>query len=112
MNKTLNFGYSQLGKFYLIKLNCKISIEDAEKLTEMYPEIWISQTRNGIRIEGCINMVDPLTKFATYERFDGFKNYLAFLMNNYKINKLIDKSQKILKLRNIEPKLETEIIEI
>ena len=83
MNHQLKYGYSQLGTNILVKINCKMSNQQAVELEKKFPEICIWQTRNGYRIEGAFN-----TK-----------------QNNvyvYEINKLIDKNQALLKQGNLK----------
>ena len=100
MNHQLKFGYSQLGYNILVKLNCKLSSADAVSLEKEYPEICIMQTRNGYRIEGSFNTKKD--NFYCYKKFEDFKLTLALKLNDYKINKLIDKSQALLNQANLE----------
>jgi hypothetical protein len=100
MNHQLKFGYSQLGYNILVKLNCKLSSADAVSLEKEYPEICIMQSRNGYRIEGCFNTKKD--NFYCYKKFEDFKLTLALKLNDYKINKLIDKSQSLLNQANFE----------
>ena len=100
MNHQLKFGYSQLGYNILVKLNCKLSSADAVSLEKEYPEISICQTRNGYRIEGSFNTKKD--NFYCYKKFEDFKLTLALKLNDFKINKLIDKSQSLLNQANFE----------
>jgi len=100
MNHQLKFGYSQLGYNILVKINCKISSADAVSLEKEFPEICICQTRNGYRIEGSFNTKKD--NFYCYTKFEDFKLSLALKLNDYKINKLIDKSQALLNQENMK----------
>ena len=100
MNHQLKFGYSQLGYNILVKLNCKLSSADAVSLEKEYPEISICQTRNGYRLEG--SFYTKKDNFYCYKKFEDFKLTLALKLNDYKINKLIDKSQSLLNQANFE----------
>jgi hypothetical protein len=100
MNHQLKFGYSQLGHNILVKINCKISSADAVNLEKEYPEICTMQTRNGYRIEGSFNT--KINNVFAYQNFDNFKLSLALKMNDFKINKLIDKSQALLNQENMK----------
>ncbi len=100
MNHQLKFGYSQLGYNILVKINCKISSADAVNLEKEYPEICTMQSRNGYRIEGCFNTKKD--NFYCYKKFEDFKLSLALKMNDFKINKLIDKSQALLNQENMK----------
>jgi len=100
MNHQLKFGYSQLGYNILVKINCKISSADAVNLEKEYPEICVMHTRNGYRIEGSFNT--KINNVYVYQNFDNFKLSLALKMNDFKINKLIDKSQALLNQGNLE----------
>lgn len=100
MNHQLKFGYSQLGYNILVKLNCKLSSADAASLEKEYPEISICQTKNGYRIEGCFNT--KLDNIYVYDKFENFKLSLALNLNDFKINKLIDKNQILLNQGNLE----------
>jgi len=100
MNHQLKFGYSQLGYNILVKLNCKLSSADAVSLEKQYPEISICQTRNGYRLEG--SFYTKKDNFICYAKLEDFKLSLALKLNDYKINKLIDKSQSLLNQANFE----------
>jgi len=100
MNHQLKFGYSQLGTNILVKINCKISREQAIELEKKFPEICMWQTRNGYRIEGCFNTKKD--NFYCYKKFEDFKLSLALNLNDFKINKLIDKNQVLLNQGNLE----------
>ena len=100
MNHQLKFGYSQLGYNILVKLNCKLSSADAVSLEKEYPEISICQTRNGYRIEGSFNTRQK--NIYVYKKLEDFQLSLALKLNDYKINKLIDKSQSLLNQANFE----------
>lgn len=100
MNHQLKFGYSQLGYNVLVKINCKISSADAANLEKEYPEVCIMQTRNGYRIEGSFNIKQ--NNVYVYDKFEYFKLSLALKMNDFKINKLIDKSQALLNQENMK----------
>jgi hypothetical protein len=100
MNHQLKFGYSQLGYNILVKINCKISSADAVNLEKEYPEICTMQSRNGYRIEGSFNTKKG--NFYCYKKFEDFKLTLALKMNDFKINKLIDKSQALLNQENMK----------
>ena len=104
MNHQLKFGYSQLGFNILVKINCKLSPADATSLEKEYPEICICQTRNGYRIEGsfCIRQ----NNVYVYTKLEDFKLSLALRLNDYKINKLIDKSQALLYQENMKLSVE------
>jgi hypothetical protein len=104
MNHQLRFGYSQLGYNILVKLNCKISSADAVSLEKEYPEISICQTRNGYRLEGSFNTRKD--NFYVYTKVEDFKLSLALRLNDYKINKLIDKSQALLNQENMKLSVE------
>ena len=100
MNHQLKFGYSQLGYNILVKLNCKISSTDATSLEKEFPEICICQTRNGYRIEG--SFCTKQNNVYVYTKLEDFKLSLALKLNDYKINKLIDKNQSLLNQANFE----------
>ena len=100
MNHQLKFGYSQLGYNILVKLNCKLSSEDAASLEKDYPEISICQTRNGYRIEGSFNIRQ--NNVYVYTKLEDFRLNLALRLNDFKINKLIDKSQALLNQENMK----------
>jgi hypothetical protein len=100
MNHQLKFGYSQLGYNILVKINCKISSADAASLEKDYPEVSVCQTRNGYRIEGSFNT--KINNVFAFQNFDNFKLSLALKMNDFKINKLIDKSQALLNQENMK----------
>ena len=100
MNHQLKYGYSQLGCNILVKINCKMSREQAIELEKKFPEICIWQTRNGYRIEGSFNT--KINNVFAYQNFDNFKLSLALKMNDFKINKLIDKSQALLNQENMK----------
>jgi len=100
MNHQLKFGYSQLGFNILVKLNCKLSPADATSLEKEYNEICIMQTRNGYRIEG--SFCTRQNNVYVYTKLEDFKLSLALRLNDYKINKLIDKSQALLNQGNLE----------
>lgn len=100
MNHQLKFGYSQLGHNILVKINCKISSADAVNLEKEYPEVSVCQTRNGYRIEGSFNTRKD--NFYVYTKFEDFKLSLALKINDFKINKLIDKSQALLNQENMK----------
>ena len=104
MNHQLKFGYSQLGYSILVKINCKMSNEQANELEKEFPEICIWQTKNGYRIEGCFNTKKD--NFYCYQKFENFKLTLALKLNDFKINKLIDKSQALLNLENMKLSVE------
>jgi hypothetical protein len=99
MNHQLKFGYSQLGFNILVKINCKLSAADATSLEKDYPEIAICQTRNGYRIEGSFNTKE--NNIYVYKKFEDFKLSLALKLNDYKINKLINKNQQLLNQENL-----------
>ena len=104
MNHQLKFGYSQLGYNILVKLNCKLSSEDATSLEKEYPEICICQTRNGYRIEGSFNTKQ--NNVYVYTKLEDFRLSLALKLNDYKINKLIDKNQALLNQGNMKLSVE------
>ena len=104
MNHQLKFGYSQLGYNILVKINCKLLSADAVSLEKEYPEISICQTRNGYRLEGSFNTRKD--NFYVYTKFEDFKLSLALRLNDYKINKLIDKSQALLNQENMKLSVE------
>jgi hypothetical protein len=104
MNHQLKFGYSQLGYNILVKLNCKLSPADATSLEKEYPEICICQTRNGYRIEGAFNTKQD--NLYVYTKLEDFKLSLALKLNDYKINKLIDKNQALLNQGNMKLSVE------
>ena len=94
MNHQLKYGYSQLGTNILVKINCKMSNQQAVELEKKFPEICIWQTRNGYRIEGSFNTRQ--NNIYVYKKLEDFQLSLALKLNDYKINKLIDKSQSFL----------------
>lgn len=100
MNHQLKFGYSQLGYNILVKLNCKLSSADAASLEKEYPEICIRQTRNGYRIEGAFNTKQ--NNVYVYKKLEDFQLSLALKLNDYKINKIIDKNQSLLNQENMK----------
>lgn len=100
MNYQLKFGYSQLGYNILVKLNCKLSSADAASLEKEYPEICIRQTRNGYRIEGSFNTRQ--NNIYVFKKLEDFKLSLALNLNDFKINKLIDKNQILLNQGNLK----------
>ena len=100
MNHQLKFGYSQLGTNILVKINCKISREQAIELEKKFPEVCMWQTRNGYRIEGSFNTRE--NNRYVYDKFKDFKLSLALNLNDFKINKLIDKNQVLLNQGNLE----------
>ena len=104
MNHQLKFGYSQLGYNILVKLNCKLSPADATSLEKEYPEICICQTRNGYRIEGSFNTKQ--NNVYVYTKLEDFKLSLALKLNDFKINKLIDKNQALLNQGNMKLSVE------
>ena len=100
MNHQLKYGYSQLGTNILVKINCKMSNQQAVELEKKFPEICIWQTRNGYRIEGAFNTKQ--NNVYVYDKFEDFKLSLALNLNDFKINKLIDKNQTLLNQGNLE----------
>ena len=100
MNHQLKYGYSQLGTNILVKINCKMSNQQAIELEKKFPEICIMQTRNGYRIEGSFNTKQ--NNVYVYTKFEDFKLSLALNLNDFKINKLIDANQALLKQGNLE----------
>ena len=100
MNHQLKYGYSQLGTNILVKINCKMSNQQAVELEKKFPEICIWQTRNGYRIEGSFNTRQ--NNIYVYKKLEDFQLSLALKLNDYKINKLIDKSQSLLNQANFE----------
>ena len=100
MNHQLKYGYSQLGTNILVKINCKMSNQQAIELEKKFPEIGIMQTRNGYRIEGAFNTKQ--NNVYVYTKFEDFKLTLALNLNDFKINKLIDANQALLKQGNLE----------
>ena len=100
MNHQLKFGYSQLGYNILVKINCKMSNQQAIELEKKFPEICIMQTRNGYRIEGSFNTKQ--NNVYVYTKFEDFKLTLALNLNDFKINKLIDANQALLKQGNLK----------
>jgi len=100
MNHQLKYGYSQLGTNILVKINCKMSNQQAIELEKKFPEICIMQTRNGYRIEGSFNTKQ--NNVYVYTKFEDFKLTLALNLNDFKINKLIDANQTLLKQGNLE----------
>ncbi len=100
MNHQLKYGYSQLGTNILVKINCKMSNQQAIELEKKFPEICIMQTRNGYRIEGSFNTKQ--NNVYVYTKFEDFKLSLALNLNDFKINKLIDANQTLLKQGNLE----------
>jgi hypothetical protein len=104
MNHQLKYGYSQLGYNILVKINCKMSNEQAIELEKEFPEICIWQTKNGYRIEGCFNTKQD--NIYVYDKFEDFKLNLALRLNDFKINKLIDKNQALLNQGNMKLSVE------
>ena len=104
MNHQLKYGYSQLGTNILVKINCKMSNEQAIELEKEFPEICIWQTKNGYRIEGCFNTKQG--NIYVYDKFEDFKLNLALRLNDFKINKLIDKNQALLNQGNMKLSVE------
>ena len=104
MNHQLKYGYSQLGYNILVKINCKMSNEQAIELEKEFPEICIWQTKNGYRIEGCFNTKQG--NIYVYDKFENFKLNLALRLNDFKINKLIDKNQALLNQGNMKLSVE------
>lgn len=104
MNHQLKYGYSQLGYNILVKINCKMSNEQAIELEKEFPEICIWQTKNGYRIEGCFNTKQ--NNVYVYTKFEDFKLNLALRLNDFKINKLIDKNQALLNQGNMKLSVE------
>ena len=104
MNHQLKYGYSQLGYNILVKINCKMSNEQAIELEKEFPEICIWQTKNGYRIEGCFNTKQG--NIYVYDKFEDFKLNLALRLNDFKINKLIDKNQALLNQGNMKLSVE------
>jgi len=100
MNHQLKYGYSQLGTNILVKINCKMSNQQAIELEKKFPEICMWQTRNGYRIEGSFNTRE--NNRYVYDKFEDFKLSLALNLNDFKINKLIDKNQVLLNQGNLE----------
>ena len=104
MNHQLKYGYSQLGTNILVKINCKMNNEQAIELEKKFSEICIWQTRNGYRIEGVFNTKQD--NLYVYDKFEDFKLSLALNLNDYKINKLIDKNQALLNQENMKLSVE------
>ena len=104
MNHQLKYGYSQLGTNILVKINCKMSNQQAIELEKKFPEICIWQTRNGYRIEGVFNTIQD--NLYVYDKFEDFKLSLALQLNDFKINKLIDKNQALLNQENMKLSVE------
>ena len=74
--------------------------EQAIELEKKFSEICIWQTRNGYRIEGVFNTKQD--NIYVYDKFEDFKLSLALNLNDFKINKLIDKSQALLNQANLQ----------
>lgn len=56
MNKTMKFGYSDIGKYTVVKLNVKLDPSQIDVLKEIYKD-WLSFEDNGfagVRIEGVL----------------------------------------------------------
>ena len=104
MNHQLKYGYSQLGTNILVKINCKMSNEQAIELEKEFSEICIWQTKNGYRIEGSFNTKQG--NIYVYDKFENFKLNLALRLNDFKINKLIDKNQALLNQGNMKLSVE------
>jgi hypothetical protein len=77
-----------------------MSREQAVELEKKFPEICIWQTRNGYRIEGSFNTKQ--NNVYVYDKFEDFKLSLALNLNDFKINKLIDKNQALLNQVNFQ----------
>ena len=78
--------------------------EQAIELEKKFSEICIWQTRNGYRIEGVFNTKQD--NLYVYDKFEDFKLSLALNLNDYKINKLIDKNQALLNQENMKLSVE------
>ena len=81
-----------------------MSNEQAIELEKEFPEICIWQTKNGYRIEGCFNTKQD--NIYVYDKFEDFKLNLALRLNDFKINKLIDKNQALLNQGNMKLSVE------
>ena len=81
-----------------------MSNEQAIELEKEFPEICIWQTKNGYRIEGCFNTKQG--NIYVYDKFEDFKLNLALRLNDFKINKLIDKNQALLNQGNMKLSVE------
>lgn len=55
MNKDIKFGFSVIGRYTVIKVNCKLSDNQVDKLREIYKD-WLTLTDHarGIRVEGVL----------------------------------------------------------
>jgi hypothetical protein len=80
MRNAIPFGYTRFGGRILVKLNVKISIEQANSLRTNYPSVLsMDNGRYGISLEGVINA----------NKLDTFIKDLAILKLDAKIERLL-----------------------